>query len=310
MAKQLLKLLITLILINSWIPQDVNAQTCKVTDYIYLNDPQDYNTNGFVHKLKIGTGGVLAEVANGNGTTPWFPAGGGLGSPHGLGQDLNGNLYIGANQISGPIAKIKCDGTLVDLNFINDAGYNIISKDGYLYVNSNNNNRISRYALCDGSLQGYVTLNGVPDNSTNNAQIDWGLSIDKNGTMYATLGFLESDANGLKAIYRFKPTDADFINHTNYNPLVSANAVPPGVAQANLPIPSAWLWGITSDNVGNMYVIAEDPWFNYTSTDFVGKTWILKYDINGNLVASVSQRQDQTPIGGFKEGEELFIMKR
>ena len=291
------------LLVLSLISFTTLAQTCNVKDFLYLNDPQDYNTQGFVHKLKIGAGGTLSEVANGLGNTPWYPAGGGLGSPHGLGQDLNGNLYIGANSSTGPIAKIKCDGTLVNLNFINDAGFNIVSKDGYLYVNSVNDNHISRYLLCDGSPQGWVTLNGV------SSQFDWGLSISTNGTIYATSGIdpAFSSANGVKAIYRFTPTDADFVNHTDYLPLVSANNLPPGAAQENLSIPSGgvWLWGITADNAGNMYVIAEDPWFNHTDTDYTGYTWILKYAPNGTLLASASQKQTSTPITGYKGGRGI-----
>jgi len=295
--KKLFFLLITTLIFSRLL----NAQTCKVTDFIYLNDPQDYQTQGFVHKLKIGTGGTLTEVSNGLGNIPWFPQGGGLGSPHGLGQDLNGNLYIGANSDTGPIAKITCEGTLVNLNFINDAGYNIVSKDGYLFVNSSSDNRIRRYALCDGSAQGYVTLNG-------STQLDWGLSISPNGTFYATTGLdpAFASATGTKAIYRFTPTDADFVNHTSYSPLVSANDVPPGVAAANLPIQSAWLWGITADDAGNMYVVAEDPWFNHQGTTWTGFTWILKYDPNGNLVAWTKDEQTTTPVSGFKGGRGIL----
>ncbi|MBB3839366.1 putative repeat protein (TIGR01451 family) [Runella defluvii] len=296
-----MKKLATLLIASLLFSRLLSAQTCKVTDFIYLNDPQDYQTQGFVHKLKIGTGGTLTEVPNGLGNMPWFPQGGGLGSPHGLGQDLNGNLYIGANSDTGPIAKITCEGTLVNLNFINDAGFNIVSKDGYLFVNSSSDNRIRRYALCDGSAQGYVTLNG-------STQLDWGLFISPNGTFYATTGLdpAFASATGTKAIYRFTPTDADFVNHTSYSPLVSANDVPPGVAAANLPIQSAWLWGITADDAGNMYVIAEDPWFNHQGTTWTGFTWILKYDPNGNLVAWTKDEQTTTPVSGFKGGRGIL----
>lgn len=298
-------LLVSTLMVLNLVSFTTLAQTCKVTDFLYLNDPQDYATQGFVHKLKIGSSGTLTEVSNGLGNTPWFPQGGGLGSPHGLGQDLNGNLYIGANSDTGPIAKITCDGTLVNLNFINDAGYNIVSKDGYLFVNSSSSNRISRYALCDGSAQGYVTLNGA------SPQTDWGFSLSANGTFYATLGtdfVTYNTATGLKAIYRFTPTDADFVNHTDYMPLVSSNDLPPGAAAKNLSIPAggAWLWGITADDAGNMYVIAEDPWFNHQGTTWTGFTWILKYDPNGNLIAWTSAEQTTTPKVGFKGGRGIL----
>jgi hypothetical protein len=290
-------LLGSVLLLTTLFSESLVAQTCKVTDYIYLNDPQDYNTQGFVHKLKIGTGGTLTEIANANGTTPWFPQGGGLGSPHGLGQDLNGNLYIGANPGVGPIAKIKCNGTVDNLNFINDGGFNIVSKDGFLYVSSASSNHINRYALCDGSLQGYVSLNGVLNqpyvyNSGN--QTDWGLDIASDGTIYATLGF---EGDGMKAIYRFKPTNADFVNHTDYMPLVSDTDVPPGTNAAGLNMGKAWIWGITHDDNGNMYVVAEEPWF--TNSDLIPISWVLKYDANGNLIGSLSERED-TPTGGFE----------
>lgn len=294
-------LLGSFLLLTTLFSESLVAQTCKVTDYIYLNDPQDYNTQGFVHKFKIGTGGTLTEIANANGTTPWFPQGGGLGSPHGLGQDLNGNLYIGANSSTGPIAKIACNGVLTDLNFINDAGFNIISKDGYLFVNSVADNRINRYALCDGSLQGYVTLNGAQP--TSNGPYDWGLHIDKSGTIYATAGVGPFDvdaATGLKAIYRFKPTDADFVNHTDIMPFISATDKPPGVVAAGLSMGNAYMWGITSDSAGNMYVVAEEPWFDFIGIDWTPVTWILKYDSSGNLVASTSQKSTNTTLTGFK----------
>lgn len=278
------------------------AQTCNVTDYIYLNDPQDYNTQGFVHKLKIGAAGTLTEIANANGTTPWFPQGGGLGSPHGLGQDLNGNLYIGANPGIGPIAKIKCDGTVDNLNFINDGGFNIVSKDGFLYVSSASSNHINRYALCDGSLQGYVTLNGVLDQPyvwNSGVQADWGLDIGTDGTIYATLGF---EGNGTKAIYRFKPTNADFTAHSDYTPLATGTDVPPGTDAAGLNMGKAWIWGITHDDAGNMYIVAEEPW--NTQADFIPLTWVLKYDVNGNLVGYISERED-TPTGGFEGGRGI-----
>ncbi|NBB22423.1 hypothetical protein GVN20_23925, partial [Runella sp. CRIBMP] len=72
-----------------------------------------------------------------------------------------------------------------------------------------------------------------------------------------------------------------------------------------IPSAGAWLWGITADDAGNMYVVAEDPWFNHQDTDFTGYTWILKYDPAGNLIASTSQKQTTTPKTGFKGGRGI-----
>ncbi len=70
---------------------EMNAQTCNCTEYIYLND---VSSGGKVHKFAVNSDGSVTEVIK-NGDA-WYPGGGvsQMPSPHGLGSDLNGNLYI------------------------------------------------------------------------------------------------------------------------------------------------------------------------------------------------------------------------
>ncbi len=273
-----------------------NSQTCKVTDYLYLNDVTKNNSGdgvGFVHKMRLNANISATEIYS-SGTNPWFPSGGVLKTPHGLGQDLNGNLYIGQTG-EGPIAKIKCDGTLVNGNFINDGGFNIISKDGFLFVNSNDGQRINRYALCDGSAQGYITLGGDYTYGTATLK-DWGLDIAADGTFYASAGFNFTDRDKNTFLYRFKPTNADFTNHTTYTAnkstgvggTLKSGTGTNGISDRNE------VWGITHDLDGNMYLVVRD-WADPSDTE----TWILKFDSNFNLVGSMVE-ETSSPTGGIE----------
>ncbi|WP_170069393.1 putative Ig domain-containing protein [Spirosoma pollinicola] len=275
---------------------NLQAQTCTVTDYLYLNDvTKDNNGNGigYVHKLRLNPGISATEIYS-SGTKSWFPAGGVLKTPHGLGQDLNGNLYIGQTG-DGPIAKIKCNGTVVNANFINDGGFNVVSKDGYLYIDDNGSNRINRYSLCDGSAQGYIVLNGDFSYGSETMK-DWGLEIDPDGTFYVTAGFNVLNNNKNTYIYRFKPTDASFTAHTAYTAQLITGvgvSLKPGTGDSGISNTNE-VWGITHDPAGNMYIVVQDR------TDDTNKeTWILKYNKNFTLVDYIMEKDD-TPTGGIE----------
>lgn len=273
----------------------IQAQTCTTIDYLYLNDP----TEGATHKFRLGTTISATEIAPGG--NPWLPPGtGGVSwSPHGLGQDLNGNLYIGQHEV-GPIAKFKPDGTLVNLAFINDGGFNFVSKDGYVYVNTSSttdkNNRISRYSLCDGSLQGYVTLNGASSGEyvyLNGNLTDWGLEITSDGTFYANAGFsVPIGTSRHTYIYTFKPTEADW---TTNHPDISGHDFGTGSLASGMSTDIA-VWGIASDNDGNMYMVVEDS--NSFNDGYY--TWVLKYDKNYNLVSSINTKVTSQSVGGYQ----------
>ena len=244
--------------------QNVKAQgACTCNDFIYMNDTND-DINGFVHKFKVNANGTMTEMPNGtSGTMPWFPSGAGLPSPHGLGQDLNGNLYIGETN-SGPIRKLNCEGAIVPATSysITDGGFNINSKDGIIYMNSKNSDQIRAYDICTGALLGYIQLGSFVGD-------DWGFHIATDGRFYSTNSSF-GGGSGLDNLYSFKPTLADFASHTVFNPLIT---------NSTYPIPSTnkvATWGITSDPSGNFYVIVED--------DTVYDTWVLKYNSTGTLI--------------------------
>ncbi|WP_375446271.1 hypothetical protein [uncultured Fibrella sp.] len=279
------------LLVPLWVilsSQSAQAQTCNCSDYVYLNEPIGTN-GGMVHKFRINPNGTFSEIFSNSptNTLPWFPAGAGLPRPHGLGQDLNGNLYIGSNETTGPIQKLSCSGQVLNANFIPTTGYNIVSKDGYLYVNptgiSSERNRIRRYSLCDGSDQGYILLAEIP---AVGSLIDWGLSLDANGTFYASAGFNNGAAS--RYIWRFTPTDTDFTNHTTYTAFVDNPTL-----NSSMRTPNE-VWGITSDPAGNMYVVATEG-ESLTNP----QTFILKYNSAGQLVASTSTPLVSTALQGF-----------
>ncbi|MBC3794494.1 hypothetical protein FH603_5023 [Spirosoma sp. LMG 31447] len=272
-----------------------------MTDYLYLNDPNTSVTNGgCVHKFRLNPNNTATEIKQPSGSS-WVPTGAGLPKPHGLGQDLNGNLYVGQTE-NGPIAKIRCDGTIVNPNFINDGGFNFVSKDGHVYVNTSgaNGDRINRYALCDGSFQGYITLGGGistdPYVYDTEKMVDWGLEIDPDGTFYVSAGFNVVRTDKDTHLYRFRPQDSDFINHTNYNPNKST-----GVGRTFVEGPGTSgisnrvdVWGITHDRSGNIYLVLHD-----VEPGVDVETWVLKFDTNFNLVGSVME-PNGSPTGGFE----------
>jgi hypothetical protein len=247
-----------------------SGQTCSCSDFLYLNDPQNA-TNGFVHKFKVAANGTLTEQASGiSGTNPWFPVGGGLPDPHGLGQDLNGNLYIGETN-SGKVRKLSCDGKLYPTTAyeINDGGFNFNSYNGVLYINSKNSNQIRSYDLCSGTQLGYVELGSFVGD-------DWGFHISADGTFYITNS---SFGGGTENIYRFKPTTSDFTAHTIYAPFITNTAYP-----ASGQIGATW--GITSDPQGNFYVVFED---NDQGDNNTYDTYIAKFDATGAFVAKYQE---------------------
>ena len=247
----------------------VGTGACYCSDYIYMNDTNN-DVNGYVHKFRVNADGSLTEIPNGiTGTMPWFAPGAGLPSPHGLGQDLNGNLYIGETN-TGKIRKLNCDGVITPTATysINDGGFNIASKDGIVYMNSKNSDQIRAYDICTGAPLGYIKLGQFVGD-------DWGFHIGADGTFYSTNSSFGGGAASVENIYKYKPTALDFTNHTVYNPLTTNTlSYPPGLHVLAT-------WGITSDPMGNFYVVMEDDNFDNTTYD----TWILKYDSNGNRIA-------------------------
>jgi len=274
-----------------------NLQVCNCTDYLIVNDPQNNNGNGFVHKFAINSDSTLTEIFSNppTNTDSWIPSGV-IQSPHGLGVDLNGNYYIGGyvDGHTGPLVggetftvrKVDCDGNLFPTSefSIETFGFNMTSYNGILYSNAGDG-RITAYDPCDGSTLGYIELDGTGSGG----RLDWGFEIAEDGTFYATNGFTFFGTYDKMYIYKFNPTEADFTNNTIYAPFVSSDSFPAMASNADI-------YGITTDEDGNIYTTVWE--LNSGSDDPV--TWVLKFDSTGALVASNSEINDGVAGGtGF-----------
>ncbi len=237
---------------------------CVCEDYLYLNDP----FGSQVHKYQINANGTLSEILN-NGNT-WYPGGGisELSSPHGLGADLNGFLYIGDAVFGEPnkqIRQLTCDGTITptsEVSFPIGAGvFNIVSTDNSLFYTVLGEQTVKQLDICSGTVINEVCFNG-------NTFADWGLFLDDNGTFYAATSYETTNAN----LYRF--TINDFGTGVCIDPLISAGDNIINIGDNELP--QTTLFGVTTDDFGNIYIVDKLP----------GQARILKYDSNGNLLAT------------------------
>ena len=194
-----------------------NLQTCNCTETVYLNE---VTGGGAVHKYEVKSNGTVTELAGANGI-PWFDSdyytgqsNMSLPSPHGLGYDLNGNLYVGETW-GGDIRRLTCDGALQPESefVINNGGFNIGTMGNMLFVNDISvvNSPLGDpyyygtvgYDLCTGQEIGRVCH---PEGWNNN---DWGFYVSPEGTFYSTGGLspLWWQRNGLTI---YKPTLQDF----------------------------------------------------------------------------------------------------
>lgn len=270
---------------------ELYSQSCNCNEYIYLNDVSNYDgVNGFIHKFRVNADGTMTEVPNGvTGTVPWFPVGGGLPSPHGLGQDLNGNLYIGETA-GGDIRRVSCDGVLApesEYRVANGGGYNIGStSDGILYTNPTFENRITAYDICTGSLLGWVILGGFPTGTR-----AWGMHVAANGTVYVTAtDYPFSNNSQQKMVWKINPTLGDLTAHTTIPPFIDIDAAVASIGVTNTNIQ---IVGVTTDNANNIYVVG---WDSAPNPD---RSYIFKFDPSGNLIDHAYEEDDANTIGYF-----------
>ncbi|MEL6391489.1 MAG: hypothetical protein AAFR97_01980 [Bacteroidota bacterium] len=259
------------------IPVDCSVlEPCDCEEYVYLNE---VSSGGVVHKFSVLDDGNVTEIfSDGRAFSdppfngPWYPGTGSseLPSPHGLGIDRNGFLYIGENFTGGSpdIRRLACDGTIFpetgpDGFVIQNSNnlFNVTSYDGVIYSNGDGQ-VINAWDPCTGNSLGTVTLSGFGGN-------DWGFHINQStGTFYAT------SSSG--AIWRFVPTEADFTANTSYTAIITPNAGMFGIGE---PFTSNnQLQGITSDDDGTIYVIEG----NRDAINTPSR--ILKYDADGLLI--------------------------
>lgn len=289
---------IALLLLLFGTAHTLQAQTCDCTEYIYLNEP----VINSILKFQVGAGVPLTEVQGANGAGHWYPGAGASSvlSPHGLSTDLNGNLFIGGGDpVSGFTyqRKFSCDGALSPITpqSIPAFAQNTFSIGNTLYTNmtSNsiagtiNNSAPSAYNTCTGASIGSLCLNGAGyEGGGGDYDNLWGMSYNATTQMvYVTRRFNRAAALGNPAavhkVWAFTRTqlEAGIAGGPCINPLIitGPNAVVnPG--ENYLPnLPTAEVFGITSDNAGNMYVVVMENG---------GVSYVYKYNAAGNLVAA------------------------
>ena len=231
--------------------------SCECTDYVYLNEIRAGGTVGVVYKFTVEplTGALTELQTEGN---PWYPGTGisELPNPHGLGVDLNGNLYIGESYWTGEIRRLTCDGELqpeskyLATDEIRLA--NITSIGNILYTNNGN-----AFSTCTGLSVGSVIRQGENGSET------WGLAYDKYSGYFYNGNMIN---NG--GIWRY--TEADFN---------SGNTVPVFMDVSNFQainssMSNAEVRGITTDQQSNIYAILWSDVGNF----------IVKFDSQGNYI--------------------------
>ena len=252
-----------------------NLQSCDCTDYIYLNDP----SGNIVHKFAIPddpTSSTFHEVGS-----PWLAAGT-IDSPHGIGTDVNGNLYINALH-DQQTYQILPDGTVLNSNYLQeDVAYlNSFSIENTLYVTENiiSNNNLSAFNLCTGEKIGSVCING-------GSLYLWGLQLGADGCMYASTNRnSDDDENAIFKICNW--TEQDFIDETCYDPFIDEATI-----STNSSIDNR-VMGVTADEAGNVYFITASHHFNELNTI----TCIQKYDNTGVFIGEICDNTNGD--GGF-----------
>ncbi len=247
---------------------------CACNEFLYINE---IGTDPGVHKFLVNSDGTLDEIGS-----PWFSNNAndiGLTSPHGLGTDLNGYLYIGENFLDGfQIRKFTCDGEPFDESdfaITTNGQFNISSIDNSIFLNDRVGDRaFSEYDACTGTL--INTLEVCDPAFANNS--DWGFYIDqRTDIMYATRGY--NNYTTPNDLYVF--TQADFDNNpTSCIDPVPLSSVPAGIGQ---------FVGVTTDMDRNIYIVA------VRETNQVS---IIKYDANYQFIGE-SAIDDATSGGGW-----------
>lgn len=207
---------------------------CDCTEMIYLNEP---STDGAIHKFIVNADSSFTEIGS-----PWFDNAiqmEGLTSPHGLGVDANGFVYVGEESNAGEIRKFSCAGEILpesEFAISNGGQTNIVTVDGqFLYAMDWLSDTWNKYDICTEQLLGTVT-------TTQGTIRNWGLHYDEyTSTFYATSSFGAAEDS-----YLYVFTDADF------NASTSITGIP-------LPYPADnRVTGITTDTSGFIYIVIND----------------------------------------------------
>lgn len=215
-----------------------------------------------------------------NGAIPWHDGtASGLTGPHGIGMDLNGNLYI-SDINDQEIARLDCDGNIIDMSFISLGGatYNYFEFNDMLYVPWNGTMRV--YELCTGTEVACLGVN-----------IGWGVTLGTDGNIYGTAGFngsgnavvqVSTDLSG----YSTDPSSCGYSSTT----VIDETSINVATPNSTFTRPM----GVVQDENGNIYIVLND-------SNFAGCSMIQKYDASYNLVSSTPWDCD-TNDGGWSGG--------
>ncbi|MEM9836271.1 MAG: hypothetical protein AAF828_07200, partial [Bacteroidota bacterium] len=264
--------LVIAVVIVLCVSQGLLAQSCDCNEFLYLNE---VGGGGRVHKYEVQADGSLDEI---NPSGPWYPNGGvsELPRPHGLGTDINGFIYIGTSLNGGnqSIRRLECNGNIAlasDFSIPNGNGsFNIVSIGNSLFFNRLGVSQVIQYDVCSEQEVNSVCFDG-------NTTLDWGLYVDPfTEVFYAATSFGTTNSR----VYRF--TIDDFGSGTCVPPLIATDdgIVNPGDNE----LPQQNLFGITTDEFGNMYIVEKKDQLQGGAGTRQAR--ILKYDSDGNFVAA------------------------
>lgn len=257
---------------------------CSCNEFIYLNEPGTSQ----VHKFKVESNGSLTEVSvAGN---PWYPGSSTsqLPSPHGLGTDINGRLYIGESGFpNSHIRQLTTTGTITATTTFNllvdDWNQNTFSIGNTLYINADRGPKA--YDLCTGNYLGQVCLNNAAGTQQVAGQNLWGLSYNaKTGMVYATSRYRSASipSANWSNVWAFTKTQLESALATGscINPIITEGSSATVQAGEHLmPNLAGDVFGIVGDNQKNFYVV------KWSTTDPRGAgSYILKYDAQGGFL--------------------------
>ncbi len=228
---------------------------CNCTDKIYLND----TGLNQVEKFSVtSSNGALTMIGN-----PWLDN---IKAPHGIGSDLNGNVYVGEVDFATPslnIQKLNCQGQKLDAipltppidNMIdNGFSFNHFTIGNYLYVNlySLDPSAVPPYDFSKVTTQGEVAIydvcTGVKVGCQSSAYM-WGFTKGNDGYWYGTSSFSNTTTRVVRG-----PLDPATFTTGTCNPVVE-DWIVEGIDFPDLPTNTRFQ-GITTDDEGNIYVVA------------------------------------------------------
>ncbi|MEM9992237.1 MAG: hypothetical protein AAF738_10770, partial [Bacteroidota bacterium] len=265
--------------------RDCNAtpSSCSCTEQLYLNDP-DLNE---VHKFSINAGGSATKVGS-----PWLSN---INNPHGFAVDLNGNIYVvevnsfpgsAIGGVRGPLNKISSDGTVLDGDYFAPEEFfsgSYGSRDGILYVPTEEFDAVQAYSLCDGSELGRMSIGKSGDVK------GWGFHVDDTNWYYPDRATGDIYTGSLD-ISLYNATG------TNSGSLLFSTGITTSSSGSNHTSMSG-LMGLTRDAAGNFYIVQ-----NTTPGD-AATVYIRKYSPTGTLLTTIS---DNTSTVNSTNGQSGF----